>query len=102
MNDRALIRAGRVGAVLAAICCAAPLLAAVLPLAGLSAWLAGAGLAVLPPMVVGIGLVGFPRRHAKGEGCEKTEIHKESVRPCKAPSYPPPPGTTPPHPRPRH
>ncbi len=81
MNDRALIRAGTVGAVLAAICCAAPLLAAGLPLAGLSAWLAGAGLAVLPLMVVGIGLVGFHRRQAKGEGCEKTEIHKEGVRP---------------------
>ena len=82
MNDRALIRAGTVGAVLAAICCAAPLLAAGLPLVGLSAWLAGAGLAVLPLMVVCIGLVawGLHHRRAKAEGCE-TEIHKEGARP---------------------
>ena len=48
MNDRALIGAGTAGAILAAICCATPLIAGVLPLAGLGAWLAGAGLVVLP------------------------------------------------------
>ena len=47
MSDRALIRAGAAGAVLAAICCAALLIAVSLPLAGLGAWLAGAGLVVL-------------------------------------------------------
>jgi len=35
MIDRAPIRVGAAGAALAAICCAAPLLAGVLPLAGL-------------------------------------------------------------------
>jgi len=48
MGDRALIRAGVASAILAAICCAVPLLAVGLPLAGLGAWLAGAGLVVLP------------------------------------------------------
>lgn len=48
MRDRALVRAGMVGAILAAICCAAPLLAVGLPLASLSAWLAGAGPVVFP------------------------------------------------------
>ncbi len=41
-----MVRAGAIGAVLAAICCAAPLLAAGLSLAGLGAWLAGAGLII--------------------------------------------------------
>lgn len=41
MSDRALIRAGTVGAIFAAICCAAPLVAVTLPLAGLGAWLKG-------------------------------------------------------------
>ncbi|WP_349507348.1 hypothetical protein [Agrobacterium pusense] len=37
MTDPALVRAGAIGAILAAICCAAPLLAVGLPLAGLGA-----------------------------------------------------------------
>ncbi|NWH08361.1 MAG: mercury transport protein [Alphaproteobacteria bacterium] len=82
MSDRALGRAGVVGAVLAAICCAAPLLAVGLPLAGLGAWLAGAGLVVLPLMIAGLGLVarGIHRRRARAVSCE-TKIHKEGVKP---------------------
>jgi mercuric ion transport protein len=82
MDDRALIRAGALGAILAAICCAAPLLAVGLPLAGLGAWLAGTGLVVLPLMVAGLGLVawGIHHRRAKAVGCETT-IHQEGVKP---------------------
>jgi mercuric ion transport protein len=78
MNDRAVIGAGTVGAVLAVICCAAPLLAVGLPLAGLGARLADAGRVLLPLVVVGIGLVawGFHHRLAKAKGCE-SKIHKE-------------------------
>ncbi|MBP2236420.1 mercuric ion transport protein [Sinorhizobium kostiense] len=57
MTDRTAIRAGVAGAVLVAICCAAPLVALSLPLAGLGVWLAGAGLVVLPLMATGLGLV---------------------------------------------
>ena len=82
MNDRALIRAGTAGAVLAAICCATPFLAGVLPLAGLGAWLAGAGPVVLPLMVACIALVAwaFHRRRAKADRSE-TKIHNEGVKP---------------------
>lgn len=82
MTDRAVIRAGAVGAVLAAICCAAPLLAVGLPLASLGAWLAGAGLVALPLMVAGFALVAWGVRHrrAKATGCETT-IHKVGVKP---------------------
>lgn len=82
MNDRALIRARTVGAVLAVICCAAPLLAGVLPLAGLGAWLAGAGLVVLPLVVACFGLVAWSihRRRARAD-CGETKIHKEGVKP---------------------
>jgi mercuric ion transport protein len=48
MNDRTLTRVGVTGAILAAICCAAPLLVVGLPVAGFGAWLAGAGLVMLP------------------------------------------------------
>jgi mercuric ion transport protein len=73
VNDRALIGAGTAGAVLAAICCAAPLLAGILPLAGLGAWLAGAGLVVLPLMGACFGLVAWAihRRRANAD-CGKT------------------------------
>lgn len=82
MNDRALIRAGTAGAVLAAICCATPFLAGVLPLAGLGAWLAGAGLVVLPLLIACFGLHawGIYRRRARAE-CAETKIHKEGVKP---------------------
>ncbi|ESW63322.1 mercury transport protein [Mesorhizobium sp. C280B] len=81
MSDRALVRAGVVGAILAAICCAAPLLAVGLPLAGLGAWLAGAGLVVLPLIGASLGLVawGVHYRRAQAAGCEK-KIHKESMK----------------------
>ncbi len=82
MNDRALIGAGTAGAVLAMICCAVPLLAGVLPLAGLGAWQAGAGLVVLPLMIACFGLVAWAihRRRAKAD-CGETKIHKEGVKP---------------------
>ena len=65
MSDRALIRAGMAGAVLAVICCAAPLLAVSLPLAGLGAWLAGAGLVVLPLIVAGLALIALAIHHRR-------------------------------------
>ena len=81
MSDRALIHAGVAGAVLAAICCAAPLLAVSLPLAGF-VWLAGAGLVVLPLLVAGLGFAvwAIHRRRPKAAGRE-TKIHKEGVKP---------------------
>lgn len=65
MNDGSLITAGAIGAILAAICCATPLLAVVLGGIGLSAWLAKADYIVMPVLFLGIALVGFGlyRRH---------------------------------------
>ena len=87
MNDRALIRAGTAGAVLAAICCATPRqqraqLLALQPLAGLGAWLAGAGLVLLPLMVACFGLVAWVIHHRRARAeCGETKIHKEGVKP---------------------
>jgi mercuric ion transport protein len=82
MNDRAVIRVGVAGAVVAAICCALPLLAVGLPLAGLGAWSAGTGLVVLALIGAGFGFVawGFHYRRAQAAGCEK-RIHKEGMKP---------------------
>jgi mercuric ion transport protein len=56
MNDRSLITTG---AILAAICCATPLLAVVLGGVGLTAWLANADYIVIPVLILGVALVGF-------------------------------------------
>jgi len=65
MTDRSLITTGAIGAVLAAICCATPLLAVVLGGIGLTAWLAKADYVVTPVLFLGVVLVGFGlyRRH---------------------------------------
>ena len=65
MNDRSLITTGAIGAALAAICCATPLLAVVLGGVGLTAWLAHADYVVMPVLFLGVPLVGLGlyRRH---------------------------------------
>jgi mercuric ion transport protein len=81
-RSRALVAAGAVGAVLAAICCAAPLLAAAVPLAALGAWLAHAGLMVISLVILaGLALAAWVlhRRRARTAGCE-TRTHKEGAK----------------------
>jgi mercuric ion transport protein len=65
MIDRSLITTGAIGAALTAICCATPILAAVLGGLGLSAWLAKADYVVVPLLLLGVALVGLGlyRRH---------------------------------------
>ena len=65
MNDRSLIATGAIGAALAAICCATPVLALVLGGVGLTAWLAHADYVVMPVLFLGVALVGLGlyRRH---------------------------------------
>ena len=77
MDDRALVQGGAVGVVLAATCCAAPLLAVGLPLASLGAWMAGAGLVALPLLVAGLGLLFWPLNHRRTKGLgRETKTHK--------------------------
>ena len=59
MKDRALIATGAVGVVLAAVCCAAPMLAVTLATAGLTAWLANGAYVLIPALLVCLGLVAY-------------------------------------------
>ena len=59
MKDHALVMAGAVGAVLAAICCAAPLLAVMLGAFGLTAWLANGAYVLIPALLVCLGLIAY-------------------------------------------
>jgi len=66
MNDRSLITTGAIGTVLAAICCATPLLAVVLGSIGLTAWPANADYIVIPVLLLAVAPVGLGlhrRRH---------------------------------------
>ena len=79
MNDRALIRAGTVGAVIGAICCATPTLAVLLSVVGLGAWLAKADFVVIPMFLLSLGLVAvglFRRRVARRAHCDAEPINK--------------------------
>jgi mercuric ion transport protein len=71
MQDRALITTGAVGGVIAAICCATPLLAVVFGAVGLTAWLAKADYVLIPALIICLGLVGIglSRRRAAVESC---------------------------------
>ena len=58
MKDRNLIGAGIVAAA-AAVCCAAPVVVAVIGTAGLTAWLAKAGNALVPALILCAVVAGF-------------------------------------------
>ena len=58
MKDRNLLAVG-VGAVVAAVCCAAPVVVAATGAVGLTAWLAEVGNVLVPAVILGIGLIGF-------------------------------------------
>jgi mercuric ion transport protein len=59
MRDRTLVTTGIVGAVVAAVCCATPLLAIVFGAVGLTAWLAKADYVLIPALIVCVALVVF-------------------------------------------
>jgi mercuric ion transport protein len=67
MRDGALITTGIVGGVLAAICCATPLLAVVFGAVGLTAWLTKADYVLIPSLIICLGLIGVGvyRRHLR-------------------------------------
>jgi mercuric ion transport protein len=87
MKDRALIATGAVGVVLAAICCAAPLLAVTLATAGLTAWLANGAYVLIPALLVCLALVatgsivGAPRQiAARPRRTTRKSSHEQSLR----------------------
>jgi mercuric ion transport protein len=69
MKDRTLIGTGVIGGVVAAVCCATPILAIALAGVGLSAWAAKADYVLIPVILLCLGLVGWAllRRHRQKE-----------------------------------
>jgi len=59
VNNRSLIAAGAFGALLAAICCATPLLAVLLGAIGLTTWLAKADYVLVPALLLCLAILGI-------------------------------------------
>ena len=75
MSDRKLVLGGSIGATIAAICRATPVLVVLLPALGLGAWLAGADYVLIPLLLACLGLVGLGlyRRRRASAACSATE-----------------------------
>ncbi len=58
MSDRNLMT-GVVAAVIAAVCCATPVVVATVGAVGLTAWLAKAGAALILALIFGVGWIAF-------------------------------------------
>ena len=71
MNNRSLLTTGVVGSVVAATCCATPILAIVLGAFGLTAWLTKADYVLIPVLLICLGTVAFAlyRRRAGARVC---------------------------------
>jgi mercuric ion transport protein len=59
VRDRTLMTTGIVGAAVAAVCCATPLLAILFAALGLTAWLAKADYVLIPALILCLALIGF-------------------------------------------
>ena len=59
MNNRALFRTGVIGAVVAALCCATPILGIALGAIGLSSLASKADYVLIPVLIASLGLVGI-------------------------------------------
>jgi mercuric ion transport protein len=72
MNDQALIKTGIIGAVVAAVCCATPVLVIALGAVGLSALTGYLDFVLLPVLAVCLGMIGYglyKRRQSAADCC---------------------------------
>lgn len=79
MNDSSLIKTGVVGAVIAAICCATPILVIALGAVGLSALTGYLDAVLLPALALSIALVGYgfyKKRQNAAACCAANAVNK--------------------------
>jgi mercuric ion transport protein len=74
MRHTMLLKTGIAGSVIAAICCATPVLTVLLAAVGLSAWVGGLDYVLLPALAFFLGLTGWAlwRRQKAAECCGAT------------------------------
>ena len=69
MDNRMLLRIGITGSVVAALCCATPILVILLSVLGLSAWVGWLDYVVIPALVVFIGITIYALRSREEAAC---------------------------------
>lgn len=82
MKDTTILRAGIIGTVIAAICCATPVLVIAFGAIGLSAWVSGLDYVLLPALAVFLAMTvyGLWRRQRAAACCaDETQTNKESA-----------------------
>lgn len=80
MKDATILKTGIIGTVIAAICCATPVLVIAFGALGLSAWVSGLDYVLLPALAVFVGLTayGLWRRNRAAACCDtSTQTNKE-------------------------
>jgi mercuric ion transport protein len=72
MDNRTLLKTGIAGSVIAAVCCASPVLVILLGVLGLSAWVGWLDYVLIPALVifVGITIYAWRRRRAEAACCD--------------------------------
>lgn len=59
MNEKAILRTGIIGSIIAAICCATPILVVAFGAIGLSAWVGGLDYVLFPALAVFLGMTAY-------------------------------------------
>jgi mercuric ion transport protein len=80
-GDRAILRVGIGGSIVAALCCFTPILAVALGAIGLSAWLGWADYVLFPALALFLGLAGY--------GFYRVRQHSGAAWTCCAPGKEP-------------
>lgn len=66
MDNRTLLKTGIAGSVIAAICCATPVLVIALGVVGLSAWIGWLDYVLIPALVIFVGITIYAWRRRRG------------------------------------
>ena len=68
MNNRTLLKTGIIGTLIAALCCFTPVLAVLLGVAGLSAWMGWLDYVLMPALLVFISITTYALRRQQQGG----------------------------------
>lgn len=67
MDNRTLLKTGIAGSVIAAVCCATPILVILLAAVGLSAWAGWLDYVLIPALVIFVGITIYALRRRRAE-----------------------------------
>lgn len=75
MNNRALLKTGIVGSLVAAVCCATPILVVLLAAVGLSAWAGWLDYVLMPALAVFVGVTIYALHRRRNEAaCRQVDV----------------------------